>query len=198
MHPCRRINVNFILNFTSGALTGFVDLGSITIHLANFERQVENGSEEAERPLAKTMLVVMVRGLFSGLQFPYVQFPCNSLRGDQMFYIMWKTVGRLERYGFHVMGLTCDGLAANRHLFRLHARSRSAEMVHKTINPYCPDHDLLFFSDPPHLLKMIRNCFASKNRHLWVSCNVFYRITSSFQLFFLCTCSSTSRSVGVT
>ena len=67
MHPCRRINVNFILNFTSGALTGFVDLGSITMHLANFERQVENGSEEAERPLTKTMLVVMVRGLFSGL-----------------------------------------------------------------------------------------------------------------------------------
>ena len=34
-----------------------------------------------------------------------------------MFHIFWKAVGRLERYGFRVLGLTCDGLAANRFLF---------------------------------------------------------------------------------
>lgn len=143
-------------------MTGFVDLGSITTHLANFRRQMENGSEEAEKPLAKTMLVLMVRGLFSGLQFPHDQFPCSSLRGDQMFYVLWKSTGCLERYGFHVLGLTCDGLAANRQLFHLHAQRCSPELVHKTRrNPYCPSCELLFFSDPPHLLKTIQNCFAS-------------------------------------
>ena len=91
------------------------------MHLLNFEYQLDKGAGDAKKPLARTMLVVMVRGLFTGLQFPYVQFPCSALRGEQMFNILWKTVGRLERYGFHVLGLTCDGLAANRQLFRLHA-----------------------------------------------------------------------------
>ena len=156
----------------SGALTGFVDLGSVTMHLLNFERQLENEAHRAKLPLAKTVLVFMVRGLQSGLQFPYVQLPCSALRGDQMFYMLWKTVGRLERYGFYVLGLTCDGLAANRQLFRLHAERRSQELVHKAINPYAPDRWFLFFSDPSHLIKTIRNCFASENRELWVSCKV--------------------------
>ena len=116
---------------SSGALIRFVNTGSINTHLSNLGHLLEKGSGVVEQPLAKTMLVVMVRGLFSGLQFPYVQFPCGTLRGDQMFHILWKTVRRLERYGFRVMGLTCDGLAANRQLFRLHAPRGSTELVHK-------------------------------------------------------------------
>ena len=34
-----------------------------------------------------------------------------------MFHVFWKAVGRLERIGFKVFGLTCDGLSANRRLF---------------------------------------------------------------------------------
>ena len=89
-----------------------------------------------------------------------------------MFHILWKTVWRLERYGFKVMGLTCDGLAANRQLFRLHAPKGSMELVHKVANPHAIEgRDFFFFSDPPHLLKTVRNCLSNKNRHLWVSYN---------------------------
>ena len=79
---------------SSGALIGFVNTGSINTHLSNFGHLLEKGSGVVEQPLAKTMLVVMVRGLLSGLQFPSVQFPYGTLRGDQMFHILWKTVGR--------------------------------------------------------------------------------------------------------
>lgn len=153
----------------SGALIGFADLGGLNTRLAAFERTLESDGCCTKQPLAKSMLVLIVRGLFSGLQFPYAQFPCGSLKGDQMFHIFWKAVGRLERYGFRVLGLTCDGLAANRQLFRLHAPKRNKELVHKTPNPYSKEDRYVFFlSDPPHLLKTIRNCFANKNRHLWV------------------------------
>ena len=81
---------------SSGALIGFVNTGSINTHLSNLEQLLEKGSGVFDQPLAQTMLVVMVRGLFSSLQFPYVQFPCGALRGDQMFHILWKTGGRLE------------------------------------------------------------------------------------------------------
>ena len=150
----------------AGELVGFADIGDVNKHLAEFETHLEKEAIPAI-PMAKSMLVLMVRGLNSGLQFPYAQFPCASLRGDQMFHIFWKAVSRLQRYGFHVMGLTCDGLAANRQLFRLHG-PKSNKLVNKAVNPFSVQFPtLLFFSDPPHLLKIIRNCFTSKNRHLW-------------------------------
>ena len=90
-----------------------LDLQSLNRHLTEFEAHLINGTAPPTMPMAKSVLVLMVRGLNSGLQFPYAQFPCTSLRGNQIFHIIWKAVGHLQRYGFHVMGLTCDGLAAN-------------------------------------------------------------------------------------
>ena len=171
------------------------------------DRQLIDVTEIASSPewkksvvlLMDEMLVVMVRGLFSGLQFPYVQFPCGTLRGDQMFHILWKTVGRLERYGFRVMGLTCDGLAANRQLFRLHAPRGSTELVHKVTNPHSSDRrNFFFFSDPPHLLKTLRNCLANKNRHLWVSSDLSCCVLTSLDLCIVFCCSSTCQSAGAT
>ena len=176
---------------------GFTELGNVNSHLADFEEYLEKGAVASAKPIAKSMLVLMVRGLNSGLQFPYAQFPCASLCGDQMFHIFWKAVSRLQRYGFRVMGLTCDGLAANRQLIRLHGPKNTKELVYKTINPYSMESQSLFFLiDPPHLLKTTRNCFASKHRHLWVSmclCNrslsvhvhVLIEIMYVFHCFFL-------------
>ena len=59
------------------------------------------------------MLVLLVKGLFSKLSFPYTQFSCTSICGDQMYDIFWEAVSRLELMGFRVMALTCDGLSAN-------------------------------------------------------------------------------------
>ena len=55
-------------------------------------------------PLANSMLVLMVRGLFTHMQFPYAQFPCTALSGDMMFDPFWEAVCRLERCDFKVIG----------------------------------------------------------------------------------------------
>ena len=129
-------------------MTGFVDLGDVNNHLAAFERSLEEDGTSAQT-LAKSMLVLMIRGLFSGLQFPYAQFPCCSLKGSHMFHIVWAAVGRLDRYGFRVVALTCDGLAANRQLFRLHGPKSSQELLYKTANPFSNVSRMIFFlSDP--------------------------------------------------
>ena len=46
----------------TGALTGFVDLGEATNHFDNYE--------EAKPKVAKTVVVLIVRGLVSDLLFP--------------------------------------------------------------------------------------------------------------------------------
>ena len=68
----------------------------------------------------------------------------------------------------YVLGVTFDGAAVNRKLIKLH--QSIGDSIHKVQNPYASDKRyLFFFSDPPHLIKTVRNCWASKNRTLWVS-----------------------------
>ena len=45
-----------------------------------FEESLENSSTEKPPPLANSMIVFMVRELFTFLQFPYVQFPCRDMQ----------------------------------------------------------------------------------------------------------------------
>ena len=80
----------------SGDLIGFTDLGDVNNHIMKLQR-ASNPSQTIE-PLAKSLLVLMVRGLFSGFTFPYAQFSCSSLTGDQLYHIFWSAVERLERY----------------------------------------------------------------------------------------------------
>lgn len=111
------------------------------------------GSSSKCEPLANSMVVMMVRGLCTSLQFPYAQFPCTSVTGDLLFDPFWEAVSRLERCGLKVMGLTCDGASVNRRLFKLHQTGK--EFVHKVVNPFATERFVYFFSDPPHLLKTV-------------------------------------------
>ncbi len=70
-------------------------------HLLALERSVVQDKPDKER-LAKTMMVFMVRGLFTPLRFPYAQFPCGSVTGDLLFYPFWQAVYILERMGLKV------------------------------------------------------------------------------------------------
>ena len=93
-----------VLNLISGSVVGFTNLGDINSHLLAFERLMRD--DEAERsPLANSMLVLLVRGLFSRLEFPYVQFPCTALSGDQMYDPFWEAVGRWSYVGSRYLHL---------------------------------------------------------------------------------------------
>ena len=148
-----------------GSLIGFANLGKTNNQLLELEAALSQ--DNPRRPLASTMLVLMVRGLFQKLNYPYAQFACANLSGDQLFDPIWQAVSRLERLGFSVLALTCDGASPNRRFWKLHGKG--SEMTYKVRNPYATDRDLFFISDPPHLLKTIRNCFFSSKRNLWVS-----------------------------
>lgn len=47
-------------------------------------------------------------------------------------------------------------------------------VLYKVVNIYAPDrHFLYFFSDPPHLIKTMRNCWAANTQNLRV-CHAMY------------------------
>eukprot|EP00731_Ephydatia_muelleri_P003599 Em0001g3599a len=128
------IKENLVYDKHSGSVIGFTNVGDINNELLSFEQEFEQGISQPDKPLAKTILTFMVRGIFTSLKFHYAHFPCKNLTGELMFDPFWEAVYRLETCGFKVLGVTFDGAAVNH---------------------------------PPHLIKTVRNCWASKNRTLW-------------------------------
>eukprot|EP00731_Ephydatia_muelleri_P018846 Em0011g886a len=156
------IKEDLVFDKRNGNLLGFTSLGDINDKLMGLEQFVAG---EETKDLATSMLVIMVRGLFNRFCFPYAQFATTSLTGDQLIDPIWSAVARLERCGFNVLGITADGASSNRRFFKIH--EKQSHLDTKIVNPHAPERSIFFFSDPPHLIKTVRNCWL--NRRMW--CN---------------------------
>ena len=152
-------------------LIGFIDVGDINNYLLAFERSI---LDDQSPKLAKQMLVFMVRGLITPLEFPYAQYATSGVTADLLFPTVWDAIRHLEVAGLHVHAIVCDGASSNRRFFRMH-RSKKEEITYRVKNPYSSDDRYVFFvSDVPHLIKTTRNCWSnsfghSNKRALWVS-----------------------------
>ncbi len=155
-------------------VVGFVNLSDANNQLMAFQRQLESGKENPS--VAKQILVFMVRGIFTKLTFPYAQFPTTGITAELLYPLLWDVIRHLECAGFKVITVTGDKAAPNRRLFRMHYSKSSPPdtVVHKVLNPYSEDKRFIYlFSDVPHLIKTVRNCWSnsfghSHKRSLWV------------------------------
>lgn len=105
------VREELVYNKHSGKLVGFVNLGDINNHLSRFEEFLASDENEGLTctastqyvpNLANSIMVFMVRGIFTKLSFPFAMFPCLGLVGEQLFTLFWECVFRLERLGFKV------------------------------------------------------------------------------------------------
>ena len=138
------IRDNLVYDKHDGQLVGFVDLGETNNHLVDLELSLST-----DRELAKSMVVLMVCGLFAAINFPNAQFACCSLSGELLMDPVWEAISRLERQGICVMALTCDGASSNRRLKKLHTKGKGP--VYKVPNVFAADKPrfLYFISDRP-------------------------------------------------
>ena len=85
-----------------------------------------------------------------------------------------------------MLGVTFDGASVNRRLVKLH--NLTSTLLYKVPNIHASDNRKLYFiSDPPHLIKTVRNCWNSKCRSLWVYTiilTIFDTVTQSSFLYF--------------
>ena len=88
------IKEGLVFQKTSGSLVGYEGLGDINNLLHDAEQQTNNPGT-CIRPLAKLMLVFMVRGIFTALRFPYAQFPATSTKGLDLFPVFRQVLSRL-------------------------------------------------------------------------------------------------------
>lgn len=120
------------------------------------------------------MLLFTVRGMFSGLEFPYAHFATRGISASSLYPIDWEAVQCLECCGLNVIAFCCDGASTNRRFYKMHTSGCCDGLTHKTTNPFCEDRDIYFICDVPHLIKTTRNCWSNSFAHkmsraLWVS-----------------------------
>ena len=140
------IKEDLVYNRTTGELTGFCQLhvGDINDHLLKLEKQYMEDDKMNSEKLATTVLVLMVKGLFNNLAFPYATFPSTNLTGDQLMPIFYEAIMRVERCDLQVVGITLDGNSANRKFFKLIGTSLCNGILHTTHNPLGMNERKLF------------------------------------------------------
>ena len=68
-----------------------------------------------------------------------------------------------------VLAATANGASPNRAFMTIHKPNSSDPFPYKMLNPFAVnERHIYFISDPPHLLKTVRNCWYSQKRRLWV------------------------------
>ena len=166
------VKESLVFNKHTCELIGFTDIGDVNNELAKLKQECDS-EQRCPGEVAPHMLIFMVRGMFSSLEFSYAHFATKGVTADQLYPIIWDVVRHVEACGLNVIAFSCDGASPNQKFYKMHAITKD-KLVYKTKNLFCDDRDVYFLCDVPHLMKTTRNCwsnsFSHKNsRALWVS-----------------------------
>ena len=171
-----KIKERLVYNKFTDQFVGFVALDDVGDHILEFERQCQPDGPIKKPELASHMLVLLIRGIFTGLKFPLAQFATTGAASHQLYPIVSEAVMRLEIMGFKVISLTSNGSSPNRKVYRLMKDPSDATTpAYRCPNPFTDeDRSLYFIADVPHLLKTTINCWSNsyghnRKRTLWVS-----------------------------
>ena len=89
------VKEGLVYSKATGTIVGFYDMGDLNNEFSEYEKIVKSSnSKPLRRTPAKSLLMFMVRGLVSDLTFPYAMFPSKSLKGCDMFSLLWEAIER--------------------------------------------------------------------------------------------------------
>ena len=140
-----KIKEGLVFDTSTWELIGFVD-----------SLDGSNGMEqtpEATDKLATHVLQFFYRSLFFKFDFPCAYFLTQGATAVQLNRLFWLGVSLLHGYGFDVLLVCCDGASSNRTFFTMNTTN---ELHSEGYNPFSR-FPIFFMSDPPHLMKKLRN-----------------------------------------
>lgn len=153
LHDEMSIKSDLVFDKRTGELVGFIKV------------------DEKKRQLATHVLVFYVVGVNSSLSASMGYFSTKTATADTLFPLFWKAVGMLERScDLKVIASVSDKGTPNQRLYDMHATGNEAN-CYKTKNLFARDRYIYFISDPPHLMKTVRNNLNNSGggtRYLWV------------------------------
>lgn len=112
---------------------------------------------EIYSPLSNEALVLMVTGIDQFFKIPVAYFLSSGLNSDEKVMILDEAMCRLQKAGVVLGSMTFDGAAPNISAVKKLGADFNAEKPY-FINPYDEKNNVYAVLDPPHMLKLIRNC----------------------------------------
>lgn len=138
-----KIKEGLVFDSSTWELVGFTDIKD-----DNFESGTSVKSE-----IATHVLQFFFRSTFFKFDFPCAYFLTKGATSLQINRVFWLGVSMLHSYGFQVILSCCDGASPNRTFITMNTTNESHS---KGLNPFS-GQPIFFFSDPPHLMKKLRN-----------------------------------------
>lgn len=131
--------------------------------------QLSEKDENAHFLVATKVLVFMVVNINGHFKAPVAYYLINSLNGHEKSILLRDLLMKLDEKGIDVIGTTFDGDSTHRTACELLGANFNFDDNNK-FKPYI-DHPATgkpvhIFFDPCHSLKLVRNYFGSKNKHL--------------------------------
>jgi len=152
LHDEMTVKADLVFDRASGELVGFVS--------GQQDRDFNVDAQE----LATHALCFYVVGVNSTLKMSVGFFATGCSKAEELYPLFWDAVSFVEETGLKVVVSTSDKAPENQKLYALHGEPGEHEVCFKTVNlgnPGPDDRFIYFISDPPHLLKTIRNNLAS-------------------------------------
>ena len=156
-----KINEGLVFDPQNWELVGFTDLCEDEFAKANGQATTANGKDK----LATHVLQFFFRSVFFKFDYPCAFFLTKNLTSLQLNRLFWLGISMLHSFGFEVLVSCCDGASCNRSFVLMNVTNDNKSYCQ---NPFS-GMPLFFFSDPPHLIKKLRNNihssgFKEKNR----------------------------------
>lgn len=128
---------------------GFIDMG-------------RSATTEESLPLAKDALVFLVSGLNEEFKIPVSYFLTNGLIAEERVALLNEILIRLNEIETEVVSITFDGLPANLAMCKIMGANfeNGEAYIHDPTNE---KRRIFIILDPPHMLKLVRNCLGTKN-----------------------------------
>jgi len=147
-----KIKERLVFDPSTFELVGFTDLNDDEIDLPSVG-QLKESNCNPQKKLATHVLQLYFRSLFGKFDFPCAFFLTRGISAQKLNRCFWQGVSMLHGFKFTIMLACCDGAPENRAFMNMNGTSASKS---KCYNPFSRK-PLFFISDPPHLLKKLRN-----------------------------------------
>ena len=136
-----KIKESLVFDSSSWELIGFTDIHE------------ENGTNNPLDKLATHVLQFFYRSLFFKFDFPCAYFLTQGATAVQLNRMFWFGISLLHSFGFDVLLVCCDGASSNRTFYTMNTNN---PLHSECLNPFS-NYPIFFMSDPPHLMKKLRN-----------------------------------------
>lgn len=112
-------------------------------------------------PLSTQVLVFMITGIDDDFKITIGYFFHTDISGEEQAALIDDALFRLNAIGIEVISITFDGAKKNiKSMKALGANFESDEPFFK--NPHNNDSTIYAILDPPHMIKLVRNCLGNK------------------------------------